>query len=79
MNVRRVVSIFALSSIGVIGGVTAPASAALPTTTTTLHCVGKYPVDATYKLTAFQVRVLRLTVTFINTHPVFETQCVVTP
>jgi hypothetical protein len=78
MRVRRIVSIFALSSMSVIGGVAMPASAA-PTISTTLHCVGKYPVDATYQLTPWQVRVLKATVSFIDTHPLFGTQCTVTP
>jgi len=82
MKVRPAFCALALASTSVIG-IAAPASAVtstvVPTTQTTLICTGKYPVNASYLLTAGQVRVLKAAVNFINTHPnLFGTHCDVT-
>jgi hypothetical protein len=80
MNVKGLVGAVALSSIGVIGGVAAPAVAgSITTITTTLHCDGKYPVDASYELRPLQVRILKAAVDYINAHPELGTTCTVTP
>jgi hypothetical protein len=79
MRLRRAVAALTLSAAGLIG-FAAPVSAAPTTTVTTLTCVGKYPVSATYSLTARQVTALKALVRFIDSHPaLFATTCTVTP
>jgi hypothetical protein len=80
MNVRGLVGVVALSTIGVVGAAAVPAAAGSVTAiSTTLDCTGKYPVHVTHDLQPFQVRILNAVVAYINSHPALGTQCTVTP
>lgn len=79
MKVRGLVGAIALSTMGVVGAVAAPAAAGSTTTiSTTLDCTGKYPVHVTYALQPFQLRILNAAVAYVNSQPALGTHCTVT-